>query len=409
MLTDILAQVRSASGTNEKSALILANKGNDLLLTVLRMGHDPFEPYHIVKIPKTKSRSPLPDERARWNAFFDAASSCATRSTTGNAAITLVQSAFEKALPEEEAEMRKILDKHMALGASTKTINKVIPGLIPTFEVALAQKFEEKRIAGRREVAVEPKLDGIRCFAVVENGHATIFARSGKLISNFDSTIGRDLATLGDGCYDGEIMGQDFTDLMRQAYRKEDVDVSRTYLALFDFLPLSEWKAKATNLSTRQRYEELQKRLAGNTSVTCLRIVDRHYVPASMKEITRLHDVFAAAGYEGAMIKDTESSYRFGRGWEVMKLKAFSDVDLPIVSLIEGTGKHEGKLGSVVVNYEGVEVQVGSGWSDELREQIWADPKNFVGRVIEVRYQEVTPDGSLRFPTFKCFRNDREE
>ena len=92
-----------------------------------------------------------------------------------------------------------------------------------------------------------------------------------------------------------------------------------------------------------------------------------------------------------------------------MKLKAFSDVDLPIVSLIEGTGKHEGKLGSVVVNYEGVEVQVGSGWSDELREQIWADPKNFVGRVIEVRYQEVTPDGSLRFPTFKCFRNDREE
>ena len=34
-------------------------------------------------------------------------------------------------------------------------------------------------------------------------------------------------------------------------------------------------------------------------------------------------------------------------------------------------------------------------------------PVGFIGRMIEVRYQEVTPDGSLRFPTFVCFRNDR--
>ena len=90
-----------------------------------------------------------------------------------------------------------------------------------------------------------------------------------------------------------------------------------------------------------------------------------------------------------------------------MKLKAFHNVDLKIQRLIEGTGKHSGKLGSVVVDYNGGEVQVGSGFSDELRELIWNQPCNFVGRIIEVRYQEETPDGSLRFPTFVCFRNDR--
>jgi len=90
-----------------------------------------------------------------------------------------------------------------------------------------------------------------------------------------------------------------------------------------------------------------------------------------------------------------------------MKLKAFHDVDLPIDSLLEGTGKHEGKLGSVVVNFNGVDVQVGSGFSDELRTSIWNDQASHIGRMIEVRYQEVTPDGSLRFPTFVCFRNDR--
>ena len=107
------------------------------------------------------------------------------------------------------------------------------------------------------------------------------------------------------------------------------------------------------------------------------------------------------------MIKDLEAPYKFGRGYEIMKMKEFHDVDLPIESLEEGTGKHVGKLGSVRVNLNGVDVNVGSGFSDELREKIWADQDSFVGRIIEVRYQEVTPDGSLRFPTFVCFRNDR--
>ena len=112
-------------------------------------------------------------------------------------------------------------------------------------------------------------------------------------------------------------------------------------------------------------------------------------------------------GYEGAMIKDLEAPYKFGRGYEVMKMKKFHDVDLKIQSLEEGTGKHAGKLGSVVVSFNGVDVRVGSGFSDETRQLVWQDKKRFLGRMIEVRYQEVTPDGSLRFPTFVCFRNDR--
>ena len=90
-----------------------------------------------------------------------------------------------------------------------------------------------------------------------------------------------------------------------------------------------------------------------------------------------------------------------------MKVKEFHDVDLPIVGLEEGTGRHSGKLGAVKINYNGVNVKVGSGFSDEEREQVWNDQESFIGRIIEVRYQEVTPDGSLRFPTFVCFRNDR--
>tara|TARA_B100000900_G_C20430695_1_gene654848 strand:- start:354 stop:941 length:588 start_codon:yes stop_codon:yes gene_type:complete len=195
---------------------------------------------------------------------------------------------------------------------------------------------------------------------------------------------------------------------MRQAYRKDDVDTSGTFLSLFDYVPLKEWQSRNATMTCTDRFERLLDLIdENNINLNIVTPIDREIVDTDYTEIKRLHDFYVQSGYEGAMVKMTNSPYKFGRGWEVMKLKAFHDVDLPIQQLLEGTGKHSGKLGSVVVNYKGVNVQVGSGLSDELRETVWADQESFIGRIIEVRYQEVTPDGSLRFPTFVCFRNDR--
>ena len=218
-ISDILTSIKSTQGSNAKKAILQSHNENEVLKKVLKYGLDPFMPFNIVKVPKVSSdsRSLPADETRRWNAFFDVANACAQRHITGNTAIAAMHSVFENVSVEEERWMRKVLKKHLAIGASTKTINKVFPGLIPTFDIALAQKFEEKRLAGKREVAVEPKLDGIRCFAIVEQGEALLYARSGKLISNFDSTVGEELGKLPDGCYDGEIMGEDFISLMPPA------------------------------------------------------------------------------------------------------------------------------------------------------------------------------------------------
>jgi len=407
MVAEIFKQIKDTQGSNAKKALLESHSDNELLKKALKYGLDPFTPFNVVKVPKVKFRLELPlSEEESWNEFFTVADECATRQVTGNAAIDRVQACFSSVSEENEKWMRKILKKHLAIGASTKTVNKVFPGLVPTFDVSLAQKFDEKRLTGKKTVAVEPKLDGIRCFAVVRNGSAQLFARSGKLITNFDLTIGKELSKLGDGCYDGELMGEDFTSLMRQAYRKDGVDTSQTYLSLFDFLPIDEWLAGETVMTCRDRGVELQGRLK-NVNHKHIRMITRWEIEADTDKIETLHRVFIDSGYEGAMVKDLDAPYRFGRGYEVMKLKQFQDVDLEIESLQEGTGKHVGKLGSVEVTFNGVKVRVGSGFSDELRDEIWADPNAFIGRIVEIRYQEVTPDGSLRFPTFVCFRNDR--
>tara|TARA_R100000008_G_C3585955_1_gene172284 strand:- start:1505 stop:2734 length:1230 start_codon:yes stop_codon:yes gene_type:complete len=407
-ITEILQKIKETSGTNDKKDILEENKESILLRKALKYGLDPFTPFNVVKIPKVKSRLqfPLSEDRA-WSEFFTVLDECASRKVTGNAAIERVYTCFSSVQKEDEKWMRKVLKKHLAIGASIKTVNKVFPGLVPTFDVALAQKFEEKRLLGKAKVAVEPKLDGIRCFAIVENGEALLYARSGKLITNFDTTIGAELSQLPSGCYDGEIMGEDFIALMRQAYRKENVVTDGTYLSIFDYVPLSEWKSRNSKLSCKERYDILKIEVQKKTA-NYLKIVPRVIVDANYSAIKVLHDEYVGQGYEGAMVKDLDAPYKFGRGPEVMKLKAFHDVDLEIENLLEGTGKHAGKLGSVVVNFKGVKVQVGSGFSDILREKIWNTPEAFLGRTIEVRYQEETPDGSLRFPTFVCFRNDRD-
>jgi DNA ligase-1 len=130
-------------------------------------------------------------------------------------------------------------------------------------------------------------------------------------------------------------------------------------------------------------------------------------VKATEENFKVYHDDWVRQGEEGIMIKDINAPYKFKRDWSVMKYKAFFDADVEIKDMLEGTGKHQGKLGSFVIDYKGKEVRVGSGLNDETREKLWKNPKSHIGRIIEVRYQEETPDGSLRFPTFVCFRNDK--
>ena len=413
MVVDILFEIKAARGANRKKEILSENSSNELLKKILLYASNPFTPFNVVKIPKTSLRVSPPGgtEEQRFDHFFRVADCCIDRSITGNDAIRAMSGVFSSCTEKEEAWMRKILKKHLAIGASTRTINKVFENLVPTFEVSLAQKFEMKRTNGWREIAVEPKLDGIRCFSVVKDGTCMMFARSGKLITNFSDTLAPELLKLGDGCYDGELMGEDFTAIMRQAYRKEGIDLKGTYISLFDFLPLEEWESGLAKMSCEKRYEELLDRLTDSyVDLEMIRPTERFHVDCDdYSQIKKAHDEFVEEGFEGAMIKDPDAPYRFGRGFEVMKLKAFHDADLVIHTLTEGTGKYSGQLGSVTCDFNGVDVSIGSGFDDDLRKKMWSDRESFVGRMIEVRYQEVTPDGSLRFPVFICFRSDRDE
>jgi DNA ligase-1 len=119
-------------------------------------------------------------------------------------------------------------------------------------------------------------------------------------------------------------------------------------------------------------------------------------------------------GYEGLMIKPAHDGYKCKRSHAWLKIKPFIEVTLKVVALEEGTGKNEGLLGALVVEGEDdgkfFHLNVGSGLTDENREQIWADQNNVIGQLVEIRAdaatqsQDADDTWSLRFPRFKTFR-----
>ena len=119
-----------------------------------------------------------------------------------------------------------------------------------------------------------------------------------------------------------------------------------------------------------------------------------------------------AGGYEGIMVKDPDAIYECKRGRSWLKLKPFIEVSLEVVGIEEGTGKNQGRLGNLLCkghdDGKDIEVSVGSGFSDALRDSIWADTVDVTGQIVEVRADAITQNQngtySLRFPRFKTFR-----
>ena len=97
-------------------------------------------------------------------------------------------------------------------------------------------------------------------------------------------------------------------------------------------------------------------------------------------------------------------------------MKPFIEVSLTVVAVEEGSAetKNVGKLGALVCEGEDdgkfIRVNVGGGYTDELRDSIWASKDTVIGQIVEVRADAATRSQdsedvySLRFPRFLRFR-----
>lgn len=406
----ILNTVSEAQGSNAKLKILRDNKEVPYLRKVLEYGLDPYRKFGVVKVPQVEKSQIVTNDDV-WFSFFEVADLCANRQLTGNKAIDAMSNVFSQADESTEMWMRQILKKHFNIGVGRKTAFKVYENLTRTFSVQLASKWNANTIKELpAKVRIEPKLDGIRMVAIVEDGNVEMFSRAGKPITNFNDTVGKEISTFPNGIYDGEVMDDDFIALMRQVHRKK-AKVTNSYFMVFDTVTHDEWDNRQgiDPLSTRRKNLEA---CFQDKNFVYLRLVEHKEINTSINSVMSYHKECTDRGFEGAMLKNPDLPYNFGRSDAVVKVKMMNDADLKVIGFKEGRGKNKGTLGAIVVDYDGVEVNVGSGFDDETRDRVWFDKDKYLGMIAEVQYQEVTVDRqgnphSLRFPVFLCWRLDK--
>jgi len=255
---------------------------------------------------------------------------------------------------------------------------------------------------------IEPKIDGARILVIFQKGEGTAYTRSGNTYSNLIgllSAVGEDFP---DGVIDCEVFLKSWGETMsalRGRKEKHKKSLLKAKLYAFDFLTLDEYRKGGSS----RPYSERKKDLKSKTSALrrIIKIIP-HKVVKSPIDVDKAYKNFLNMGYEGAMLKDPKGIYRVGyRSDDWLKIKPFVTVEARIIGVLEGKGKHLGRLGAFEIQLldSGTQARVGTGFDDKQRDVFWKNRKKMIGTIIEVKIQE--GDISARHPSFVRLRPDR--
>jgi len=411
-----------------------------------RMAYDRHLIFHIKKVPVLEAEDNDPVETSfKWEDFVKLSSQLSNRNITGNAARDAVNAAALSCdVDQWNYFYRRILIKDMRCGVTETTFNKVLKKLGKTAQKSQVKKFEIMLATGVKEGGhkelkgqwlADVKMDGARLVFILDKKKNQVkgITRSGRVNKNFpaiEASLHKLMSVLpGSIVLDGEIMAADnqFKTLSTQMNRKDDLNTDDFYLAVFDVLPLEDFESRTHKYTQKQRHQVLLELAAlfQEHCGTTVRVLPKKFLDLDTPEgHEQLEEMFSMAideGFEGIMLKKPDALYEHKRSKSWLKIKPYVDVTVKIESLHEGTGRNEGRLGFARCVGEDfdpkdgetkkIEVDVGSGWSDEDRDEIFANAKKYVGRLIEVRAMEFTQDRNggavwaLRHPRFKGFRD----
>ena len=411
---NVIQKLESDNSSLFKQSVIKDNLDNVDFIEGAKMALDPLVTFGVKQVPFSETDGPGVDDIEVGMVFVK----LIKRTLTGHAARDAIQELCDKATNEQWNDWyRRILIKDLRCGTGAKLINKVQADTIPLFGCMLAHDGAKhpKKIAG--ECYVEYKYDGVRVIAIVQNGSATLHSRNGKLLENFPHIEEALSKPEFEGLvFDGEVMSEDFQTLMKQVHRKEGAQTEDSYLAVFDMLTIDEFNAGGTSKNAIERRQRIVN--LSNLFTYRIQLVDATLIDMDSEEgqakFQAMNKRALDEGYEGLMIKPVSEGYKCKRSHAWLKIKPFIEVTLKVVELEEGTGKNEGLLGALVVEGEDdgkfFRLNVGSGLTDENREQIWENQDKVIGQLVEIRADAATQSQdaddvwSLRFPRFKTFR-----
>jgi DNA ligase-1 len=438
----IIKQVMDASGTLAKSSILSKYSENVKLKRVLQFVYDPYNRCCIGENKLAKALS-----RTDANGITDPllVIDYLSKHNTGSDDATNYAAGFvhsvNKAYGDNTmtAMAMAIVMQDLKMGMAVKGLNSVFgKSFIPVTGCMLGTLYGDVNNVEWPCIVTE-KLDGIRRVLIKHHGICRMFSRSGHEDAGCVDILYEAAEYLPDNMvYDGELLAiGTFKDNI--AWRQATNSIANSdgikhglTLNVFDMLPVEEFYEGRSKMNAFNRKMLLAATFGDEDGLALLtkdwtRVLAGYYiynelsfikpvpilgVAASLAQVTPIVDSIWRQHGEGVMLNTYSGYYEIKKSKQLLKVKFSEDKVLKIVGFTEGTGKYEGSLGAVLVDYKGIKVGVGSGFTDSQRLHIWQLKYAYIGKMIEIETFGESTNAlggiSLNCPIFKRFVGQEE-
>ena len=412
---DFVTEITASNSKKYKQDVLQKYKGDSVVHKYLKIAFDPYSTYGIST--KKLHKSVPATSITGIHSVFELFAYLAQHNTGTDQIVGLCQDFLdETAVRDKEAAdlLEKLICKDLSIGCDAKTINSVIPGLIPQFSCMLAEKyFDRPQYVEGKEFVITTKLDGFRLIVLKDHdGSIKCYSRVGQLVEGLveiEEELRNQLPC--NIALDGELTISNYFDMpSKDAYKaaskvirlKGDTPKTGLTYRVFDCMTADEFKAQQCDKS----YVERRAMLESFPVMAHVEVLPALYQGSDTSKITEWLTKITAEGGEGCMVNLAQAKYQWTRTRDLLKVKKFQSLDLLVVGYEEGSGRLAGTLGAIHVRYkDGNIVKVGSGFSDEERKLYFEHPELIMSRIVEIKYFEESRSSadntlSLRFPTW---------
>jgi len=417
----------------EKIKIIQEYKDVPYFLDLLKILINPFLNTHIKKLPEMQFNYGgliIPP-----NKFIELVGYLANLKARNNEAEQKVISFLSKCGLEGKY-YQDVLTKKLKIGVKVKLINEALGyEFIPDTTIMKAYDINKIDINEIKfPVAVEEKLDGVRCLIYKNENEINAVTYNGSVLNL--PHIFDELKNKPDGYYDGELLAntrQETSGLVNKVIKETATEQEKQELNFycFDYLTIREWNNLKSYCPTlKDRRVRLLKILGGLdfenkggqnlrgvkilNNRNFIRLVEQ-FVCDNLIQVKNFFDEVKDKNGEGIMLKDLNGIYEKKRSKKWIKYKGLESCTLKIVNWFEGEGKYKGKIGGFICQTEDekFKIKVGSGLTDEIRE---LDGDKLIGKLVEIYYTDlyyITNTNKekqlvMDFPRFKEFRIDKD-
>ena len=344
----------------------------------------------------------------------------AGHNTGSDSSIATIQNYLHKN-PEYEEFLKRLFTKNLPIGVEAATINKVYgEEIIPVWEVQQGYPIDKYKFKKGELIFASRKLNGVRGTYFRGNiisRQAQKFKGLDHIVKDIEGIIGTDYAVDGELIrknVDGLTDGQNFRETI-SIINSDGNDKSLIKFVVFDIVPVDEFEKDACTEKysvRKKRLLDLKNKIQKNGTQN-IEVVQMVYEGTDVNDVYDWLDYAVKHDWEGLVV-NRQVPYRRTRHNGCLKVKRFYTVDLQITAIEEGQNRLDGTMGALVVDYKGNELRIGSGFDDATRTAVWANPDNYIGKIVEVKFKEKSCDKktgleSLQFPTFVRFRDDKNE